>query len=288
MLNNIPRLKFACIFLIFGFVQSASADTLIIEASKDTTLYSEGDLSNGQGISIFAGRTMGRQGTGNRRALLQFNLEDVLPRTAEIESATLWLYVSKVPSDDGGDYSFKLHRLTRDWGEGASDAGDFGGKGAAAETGDATWTEVLFGVESWTQPGGDFEAAVSAEQIVSDIGYYDWAGEQFTADIEAWRSDPLSNFGWILIAEEDQSGSARRFESRHYWNENQRPRLVIEFTNTWSGYPIDPDGVNVDTGAYLGWVNIEHDPWIWVYSLGGYLYMPEDGMEESGNWVWAP
>lgn len=277
-----------CALAIFLLTNIGNAETLVIEASKDTSIYSEGTLSNGQGISIFAGRT--KQGN-DRRGLVQFNLDGQLPANAVVDSVSLSMYVSKVPIGGGPDTYFRIHRLTRDWGEGASNAGDVGGKGAAAEAGDATWLESELGVQSWTQSGGDYVAMASAEEVISGIGFYNWIGDGLLADVNAWLQDPASNFGWIIVGE-SSFGSAARFESRHYWNEVQRPQLVIEFTtenmNIWNGYPIEEDGVSVDTGVLLGWINIQHDPWIWVYSLDKYIYIPSDGMLDGGSWIWLP
>lgn len=272
---------------LLGLVPSVVAETLVVEAAKDTSLYSEGALSNGQGDALFAGRTLGSFGTGDRRALIQFDLEGVLPDAATIDSVSLSLYVSKVPSSGGPDAPFRIHRVTREWGEGASDAGSPGGRGAAAQPGDATWQDSDFGVQAWTQPGGDFEPTFSSEEVVSGLGFYFWYGEGLLQDVLSWLENPSSNFGWIIVGEQS-SGSAVRFDSRQYWNEVQRPQLIIEYSTGWAGYPVEEDGVSVDTGSFLGWINIQHDPWIWVYSLDKYIYMPSEGMDASGSWTWLP
>lgn len=56
-----------------------------------------------------------------------------------------------------------------------------------------------------------------------------------------------------------------------------------EPTPMWAGYEIDDSG-NVDTGAWLGVVNVDAAPWIWSFSLEAWLYLPEDVIEESGSW----
>ena len=54
----------------------------------------------------------------------------------------------------------------------------------------------------------------------------------------------------------------------------------------WAGYPI-VDGY-VDTGAFLGWLNISADPWIWSLSLNKYIYLPEEFVAEAGAWSYFP
>ncbi|MEX0324901.1 MAG: hypothetical protein AB3N33_02305 [Puniceicoccaceae bacterium] len=51
---------------------------------------------------------------------------------------------------------------------------------------------------------------------------------------------------------------------------------------TWYGYPIVADNW-VDTGAWLGWVNISFDPWVWVDALSKYVYIGDDS-----GWVYIP
>lgn len=51
---------------------------------------------------------------------------------------------------------------------------------------------------------------------------------------------------------------------------------------TWHGYTVDADGM-VDTGEWMGQVYVDNDPWIYVYELGGYVYM-----EDDSGWLYVP
>lgn len=51
---------------------------------------------------------------------------------------------------------------------------------------------------------------------------------------------------------------------------------------TWNGYPVDESGW-ADTTPWLQWVNVSFDPWIWVESLGKYVYV-----EGDTGWVYVP
>gem|GEM_PF-6676593 len=70
--------------LLFSFVTTVAlchpswAETVTVEATKDTSIFSENNNSNGQG-DLFSGRTRGRQEARNRRTLIQFDLTDRTP-----------------------------------------------------------------------------------------------------------------------------------------------------------------------------------------------------------------
>ncbi|MEX0330401.1 MAG: hypothetical protein AB3N64_03160 [Puniceicoccaceae bacterium] len=46
--------------------------------------------------------------------------------------------------------------------------------------------------------------------------------------------------------------------------------------------------MNVDTEGFLGWINVFHSPWIWCYSMDGWMYCPEESVSETGAWVYVP
>lgn len=57
---------------------------------------------------------------------------------------------------------------------------------------------------------------------------------------------------------------------------------------TWAGYAIDEETGNVDTGAWLGWLNVTNAPWIYSYSLGNYIYLNESDVDpEGGAWAYT-
>ncbi len=202
-----------------------------LAAERDNTLYEddEGTLSNGAGPYLFAGQT---QNAGTRRAVLAFDVSS-LPEGALITGVTLRLHVSKIPPAQGA-YDFALHRLSADWGEGASNAGGAGGQGALAQSGDATWIHRFYEEDAasalrWATPGGDFAAAPSAAASVGGVGDVEWSSAGMVADVQAWVDDPSVNFGWVLIGNEEEPQSAKRFDSRENPNEAVRPVLVVDY-----------------------------------------------------------
>lgn len=55
---------------------------------------------------------------------------------------------------------------------------------------------------------------------------------------------------------------------------------------TWAGYPVD-EGGNVDTTPWMGFINVAAGEWVWSYSLGKWIYLPEEFVSESGAWTYA-
>ena len=55
---------------------------------------------------------------------------------------------------------------------------------------------------------------------------------------------------------------------------------------TWLGFDVDENGL-VDTGAWMGMLYVESDPWIYSYDLMNWLYMPMEQDTAMGVWVYA-
>lgn len=217
------------IFAIFAILPSNVANaqnSIQITASKNNTLYesAEGSLSNGNGEYIFAGATA----AGDiRRALLMFDLSEI-PEGSQIENAELRLVMNRSIS---GAKSMTFHEVLADWGEGSSDAGGQEGGGASAATGDATWVHTFFPDQNWSNTGGDYSSTILSTTDVNMNGSYTWPSTQeFTALVQKWLENPIENYGLILIGDESESTTAKRFSSRLHDAVEERPVLIVEYT----------------------------------------------------------
>ena len=213
-----------------SLVPVASADVVALDASLDATLYEYTTipLANGAGEWFFAG--MNNQGL-RRRGLISFDLTAFVDALGgaeiEVHSVALELALSQ---GGGAETAIDLHRVAAAWGEGTSDASGNEGSGAPATPGSATWFNTFFDGSFWSTPGGDFAAASSATLAVGANGAYGVSSEGMRQDVLAWLADASTNFGWILIGDETQMGTARRFDSRQNEIPGGRPRLVIDYT----------------------------------------------------------
>jgi len=188
------------VFLLVFTGSTAFAETVQFQTLKDNTLYENvPDNSNGGGKYLFMGLTGedNRIPASLRRALLEFELS-AIPANAVIESVQVSFTINKVPSFGATPDFATLHRLLRDWGEGASNAPGAEGQGIAALPGDATWNDAFFDTDSWAVAGGDFEVAASASApfgaSVPETMIFA-STPTLVADVQKWVRKPATNFG---------------------------------------------------------------------------------------------
>ncbi len=215
---------FTIISILLIFTHSASAQTVsVLLPQKDNTMFSESGAESLGAGKLFAGQTC--QGN-NRRALMEFDLSSI-PADATVTSVVLNMGTEN--SGNNGDGILQVFGVTTEWGEGPSSTLS-GGQGAAAIAPDATWTDAMFGTETWNTPGGDFDPTVLTSRFTDEnfqlISFPSTA--EFVARAQAWVEDPDSNHGIILVGVEENTCAAYRFGSR---DDGVTPELIV----TWEG-----------------------------------------------------
>jgi len=218
-----------CVIVLTGEHSYAQLQATL-DAKKDNTLYEDaiGALSDGAGQQFFVGKTGSNAQQKIRRGLIAFDIAGALPAAAIIDSVRLRLSMTRTTS---GPQLLQLHRALADWGEGTSSTST--GSGAPATPGDATWIHTFFDTSLWAKAGGDFAAAASGSQTVSSIGVYFWnSTPQLVADVQMWLNTPASNFGWVVLGNENSSQTAKRFGTRENANLADRPALTVFYRRT--------------------------------------------------------
>ncbi|MGC4007269.1 MAG: DNRLRE domain-containing protein [Pirellulales bacterium] len=216
-----------------ALARQLDAATVVLNPSQDNTIFSATTTnSNGQG-DLYVGLT----NSGNiRRALLQFDIFGAIPAGATITEVSLTL---REQSGNNGNRQVDLLRVTNAWGEGASlSSGTGAGNGAAAQTGDATWTSRIFNTQAWTNPGGDFSSTVSGSTLVTagtTNQQFTWSSTasgngQLLLDVQNWLTNPGQNFGWLLRGDESANQTAKVFYSGESAVPANLPALTITFT----------------------------------------------------------
>ena len=204
----------AC-FLCFQ-TSVCNAQTVNLDATEDTTIYSE-NVDNNGGEHAFS--IAGTANNGNeRRSLLQFDLSGIAPGSL-VNSASLDLDITQVGNTGG---TFQLFRLDTDWAEGRG----VGNQGAAALAGEATWNSAEFGSVDWT-PGGSFFPQLLSEVSITSTGEASFSSsDNFIDAIQSIVDDPTQNFGF-LISSSSGNGSAIRIGSREG---GSAASLSVDFT----------------------------------------------------------
>jgi len=190
---------------------AAFAAVANINPSMDTTVSEDfPDNSSGACDSIFAGNS---DGGFARRAFMQFDIAAAIPLGATINSVTLSMNVTR--GSNHVDSTFTLHPVNAAWVEGPEGCGVRGGGQGDPSAGGVTWN---------TQPG--FGAA-SGSTLINDTSPV-WASTAaMVSDVQGWLDNPGSNDGWVLIGDENNSTTTRRFDSREG---GTPPSLVVDFT----------------------------------------------------------
>ncbi len=205
------RLGLSLALLVFVFAPAAHADTAVLVDASDNTLYETplGNLSNGAGPVMFAGRTTDPSNS-LRRALVRFNVPGPIPAGSIVISATLQLDCA-ISASNGPT---GLFGALQSWGEGSSNAGYPGDAGAPAQGLDATWTDRFYMLgELWLSAGGDigmFDGSVAS----TPIGNVTISGPAMASRVQSWLNNPPQNFGWFLVGDESKPGTVNGFLTR--------------------------------------------------------------------------
>jgi hypothetical protein len=199
------------------------ADASLIEVAANN--------NNGGQAWVLAGRT---QNGPHNRGLYRFDLSNI-PGNAIIQSAVLQLEVTRQPGDMSAvNSSFGLHRMLRPWGEGTNVAINIPGQGLPAVPGEVTWNYSFYPTNAWSEPGGapdaDYASIESSFQYIAspDLSPYRFENTpEMTGDAQFWVNHTESNFGWMLLGNEDVIFTSRRFNSRE--DPNSQPQLELVF-----------------------------------------------------------
>jgi octaheme c-type cytochrome (tetrathionate reductase family) len=81
--------------------------------------------------------------------------------------------------------------------------------------------------------------------------------------------------------------SRMNFAQLGYAPERAEQLQLMMQSDFWAGYPVNENGF-ANTEAWMGWVYVREKPWIYSYSLGRYLFMPNNSLTLEGGWGFAP
>lgn len=213
-----------------AWASPAQAERRVLTPVADSTIFSpvQGgtsyDAVSDGGPSVWVSTTAGDV---VRRGLLRFDLSGI-PPGSRINSAELKLTQLRARAG----HVITVHKVLASWQAAASTAGSFG-QGADALPGDVTWSHRSYPTQPWAQRGGDHvaQASTSVDVSATSTFTFTWPSTpQFVADVQSWVDQPASNHGLILIGDEVNSQSAKRFAGAEFDDAEVVPMLVVDWT----------------------------------------------------------
>jgi spore coat protein A len=202
--------------LAFTGMQAYGAIANINPIQDNTVAEELPDNSSGACDSIFSGNIDVADVTvpGARRALMQFDIAGTIPPGSIINSVTLNMTVTR--GSNHVDSTFSLNPNNAAWVEGVEGCGVRGGGQGEPSTGGVTWN---------TMPGN---GAAVASTLINDTAP-SWSSAAMVSDVQGWLDNPASNNGYVLIGDENNPTTTRRFDSREG---SSAPLLVVDYTPT--------------------------------------------------------
>jgi len=229
--------RIACLAVVLALPSATPADTATITPNRDTTIYqAHPSNSNGAGASMFVGTNS--DSTADR-ALVRFDIAGKIPAGSTITGVQLSVLLDfEVPTSGNLTTQIQLRRLLADWGEGTTGQGKVGAESShgyptTADGTTATWTHSFFDTVPWNNPGGDFADTASATTTIGIVPMpFFWSSTPaMVSDAQSWLDNPSTNFGWLLLGDESQAGTLRRFFTREGQRINpaSAPTLTVSY-----------------------------------------------------------
>lgn len=180
---------------------------------------------------------VGWSGDHDHRSLVKWDLS-AIPKDALVLSGDVGLYQSNSPVSVAK--ALTIHRVTRDWTNGAS------------------WN-TYDGTHAWTTPGGDYEATPAATQTdpAHNDGWIDWYP---TALIQRWVDGALPNYG-VLVKDQSPphvTGEEHFGSSDGGGNPATMPELDVIWTTRGGApdpYTFESQSIDAKTGVAVNAAN---------------------------------
>jgi len=76
-----------------------------------------------------------------------------------------------------------------------------------------------------------------------------------------------------------------------YWDTTENLTNPVSGTidEYWGGYLVETDGTSkwIQTGDWMGTLEVTHEPWLYSYKLNHWVWMPEPADDATGAWVYV-
>ena len=180
--------------------------------------------------------------SGDRVALLRFNLANQLPAGAAINAATASLYYYDRWSFAGTEqFDVDFYRCLNDWTE-----GNGVGQGGTSRSG-ASWyyRHAYPSTVQWYSGGAhgignDRRSPADASITITNetpFGWLTWSSSALRDSVAAWHANPSSNYGWVIDYSYSNDSNGILVWSREGGGASYSPGLEISYTGGiyWTG-----------------------------------------------------
>lgn len=156
-------------------------------------------------------------------------------------------------------------------------------------TGSVNASVTVVGIETLQTALGTFEALkVQANMLLTESWSSGWA--QTTQAQTVWYGRQIGPIKQVISSVTTYSSGERipadtdLVITQSNVDLANQPVLPTAF---WGKYPIIENDF-VDTGPWFGYLEISKAPWVYSYSLGRFLYIPNDTAQIGSGWLYSP
>lgn len=245
------------------------------------------DTNFGNAVELFA-RDGGENPANNEKTYLAFDLSGLLGSGQSISSSSFSLTLSRLGSATTAG-TLTVYGITDNadtWTEGgitwsnAPKNDTFSGSGVLGNT-------VVLGTATIPAGAGqDTQITFSASGLTE---YLNWIAG---ANSNPYGNGASADATATLIVTGGNEVLGAFYTKEGTGLPERLPQLQVtvsggEDDGLWSGYTVLENG-DVDTGDFLGWINVIHGDWVWSYNEGCYIYLPEEIVSVGGAWLYVP
>lgn len=156
-------------------------------------------------------------------------------------------------------------------------------------TGSINASILIVGIESLTIPIGTFETLkAQATVVITESWSSGWAQTSQTQTI--WYARSVGAVKQIISSTiTSNTGENSSSDTNLVLSQSsvELPPQPVYPKAQWGKFSII-DEQYVDTGNWFGFLEVSKAPWVYSYSLGSYLYIPDGTAEAGRGWLYSP
>jgi hypothetical protein len=97
-------------------------------------------------------------------------------------------------------------------------------------------------------------------------------------------------FNSSVFAENDPDLIVYYIQGTPGWDQTYAEVPTAPFLPSWGAFlpELNPNGIYVDTGNWLGWLDVTARPWVWCDNADSWIYITEPVATDQGGWVFVP